>query len=197
MKVIAGLGNPGNEYAKTRHNAGFMLVDALAAEIGASAWKEKFQALVAEGRIGSEKVLLVKPQTYMNLSGEAIGPLLAFYKLPVEDLTVVHDDLDLVPGLIRIRHKGSSGGHNGLKSIISHVGSENFSRVRIGIGHPEPGRSVADYVTSPFNAEEAKGIQEAIVYLLPAMQCLVTAGVDMAMNKYNPKKNKKKKQEEE
>ena len=135
--------------------------------------------------INGQKVVLLKPTTFMNLSGNSISKVLSYYKIDVKDMLVIHDDLDLAVGAIRFRSHGGAGGHNGLKSIISHVGSENFSRVRIGIGHPEPGRSVADYVTSPFNAEEAKGIQEAIAYLLPAMQCLVTAGVDMAMNKYN------------
>ena len=131
MKIIAGLGNPGAEYAKTKHNVGFMLMDALAAHLNAASWREDFHSLVLEVRIGGEKVFLVKPLTYMNNSGEALGPMLSYYKLDTEDLVVAHDDMDIPAGTVRIRKKGGSGGHNGIKSIIAHVGSENFARVRI------------------------------------------------------------------
>ena len=142
MKIIAGLGNPGAEYAKTKHNVGFMFIDALADALGLSAsdWKDKFEAKVADARIGAQKVVLVKPQTYMNESGRAVGPLMNWYKLAPEDLIVVHDDMDIPAGTIRIRKKGSAGGHNGIKSILAHVGDEHFARVRIGIGRPLPGR---------------------------------------------------------
>ena len=139
VKLIAGLGNPGAEYAKTKHNAGFLLVDALAEKLGTDAWRERYDALVLDARMGGEKVLLVKPLTYMNESGRAIGPLLDWYKLGPEDLIVAHDDMDLPVGTIRIRKKGSAGGHNGIKSILAHVGDEHFVRVRIGIGRPLPG----------------------------------------------------------
>jgi len=142
MKLIAGLGNPGAEYANTKHNVGFMLIDALAEHLNASAWKEDFSSSVAEARIGGEKIFLVKPLTYMNNSGEAIGPMLSYYKLSSEDLIVVHDDMDIPVGTVRIRKKGSSGGHNGIKSILSHVDSEAFARVRIGIGRPPTGWTV-------------------------------------------------------
>ncbi len=170
MKIIAGLGNPGAEYAKTRHNVGFMFVDALADALGLSAsdWKDKFDAKVADARIGTEKVVLVKPQTYMNESGRAISPLMNWYKLEPEDLIVAHDDMDIPAGTIRIRKKGSAGGHNGIKSVLAHVGDEHFARVRIGI-------------------------REAIDYLIPAVECIVTHDVDMAMNQFNPKKKKKAK----
>ena len=194
MKVVAGLGNPGREYVQTKHNVGFMFVDALAREQGVTSWQEKWNALVAETRIGTEKVLLVKPQTYMNDSGKAIAPLMNFYKLPAEDLTVVHDDLDLPAGLVRIRRKGSSGGHNGIKSILALLGDEHFARVRIGIGRPAPGWTVVSHVLAPFSADNAPKIEEAIRYLIPAVQCIVTDGVDFAMNKYNPKKAKKAKE---
>ncbi len=196
MKIIAGLGNPGAEYAKTRHNVGFMLVDALAAKLGADDWREKYDAMVLETRIGLEKVLLVKPLTYMNESGRAIGPLLSWYKLEAEDLVVVHDDLDIPVGTIRIRKKGSAGGHNGIKSILSHVGDEHFARVRIGIGRPSPGWTVIHHVLAPFPSEDVPKIREAIDYLLPAVECIVTENVDMAMNKFNPHKKKKEKKEE-
>lgn len=193
MKIIAGLGNPGPEYAQTKHNVGFMIVDALAAALGAEWRQGKFEALVAETRIGSEKVVLVKPLTYMNESGRAIGPLMSWYKLAPEDLIVCHDDMDIPAGTIRIRRKGSAGGHNGIKSILAHVGDEHFVRVRLGIGRPLPGWSVVKHVLAPFMAEDAAKIAESIKQLVPAIECIVTDGVDMAMNKYNPKKQKKAK----
>ena len=192
MKVIVGLGNPGREYAATKHNVGFMFIDALAEKLSVTDWKEKFTAQIGEGRIGSEKVLLVKPQTYMNNSGEAVGPLMSFYKLPVEDCIVVHDDMDIPAGTIRIRKKGSAGGHNGIKSILAHIGDEHFARVRIGIGRPLQGWTVVNHVLAPFSEEDVPKINEAIKYLLPAVECIVNDDVDMAMNKFNPKKQKKK-----
>ena len=195
MKLIAGLGNPGAEYAHTKHNVGFMLVDALAEELGIDAWREKFNALVAEGRIGAEKVLLVKPLTYMNESGRALAPLLDWYKLAPEELIVVHDDMDIAVGTIRLRRKGSAGGHNGIKSLLAHIGSQEFSRVRIGIGRPLPGWTVVRHVLAPFSAEDGPKVHEAIAYLLPAVECIVTDGIDMAMNRYNPRRKKAAKQE--
>ena len=195
MKIIAGLGNPGAEYAKTKHNVGFMLMDALAAHLNAASWREAFHSLVLEVRIGGEKVFLVKPLTYMNNSGEALGPMLSYYKLDTEDLVVAHDDMDIPAGTVRIRKKGGSGGHNGIKSIIAHVGSENFARVRIGIGRPPAGWSVINHVLAPFSAEDVPRIREAIDYLLPAMECIAQDGTDLAMNRYNTHKKKARKQE--
>ena len=196
MKMIVGLGNPGSEYARTKHNVGFMFLDALAEKLGADNWKTKYDALVAEARIGTEKVLLVKPLTYMNESGRAVGPLMSWYKLAPEDLIVVHDDMDIPAGTIRIRRKGSAGGHNGMKSILYHVGDENFPRLRIGIGRPLPGWTVVKHVLAPFSEEDAPKIREAIAYLLPALECVVTDSVDLAMNRYNPKKQKAKKKQQ-
>ena len=195
MKMIAGLGNPGAEYAQTKHNVGFMLVDALAVRLNAPVWKEDFFSSVTEVRIGGEKVFLVKPLTYMNNSGEALGPMLSYYKMTADDLTVVHDDMDIPAGTVRIRKKGSSGGHNGIKSIIAHVGGENFARVRIGVGRPPAGWTVINHVLAPFLAEDAPKIREAIDYLLPAMECIAQDGTDLAMNRYNPHKKKARKQE--
>ena len=195
MKIITGLGNPGTEYAKTKHNVGFMFVDALAEKLGVTEWKDKFDAKVGEGRIGTEKVLLVKPQTYMNDSGRSVGPVMNFYKLAPEDLIVAHDDMDIPAGTIRIRKKGSAGGHNGIKSILAHVGDEHFSRVRIGIGRPLPGWTVVNHVLAAFSEEDAPKITEAINYLIPAVECIVNEDVDMAMNRYNPKKQKKQKKQ--
>ena len=191
MKIITGLGNPGTEYAKTKHNVGFMFVDALAEKLGVTEWKDKFDAKVGEGRIGTEKVLLVKPETYMNDSGRSVGPVMNFYKLAPEDLIVAHDDMDIPAGTIRIRKKGSAGGHNGIKSILAHVGDEHFSRVRIGIGRPLPGWTVVNHVLAAFSEEDAPKITETINYLIPAGECIVNEDVDMAMNRYNPKKQKK------
>ena len=193
MKLIVGLGNPGSEYAKTKHNVGWMFVDRMAERIGATGWKEKEKGMVAEGRVGAEKVLLVKPMTYMNNSGECVGPLMRWYKLGPEDVLVVHDDMDIPAGTIRIRKKGSAGGHNGIKSLIAHIGSEKFIRVRIGIGRPLPGRTVINHVSEPFAAEDVPRIAEAIEYLQPAVDCIINEDVDMAMNRYNPKKVKKAK----
>ena len=192
MKIIAGLGNPGAEYAQTKHNVGFMLVDALAERLNAPAWKEDFFSAITEVRIGGEKVFLVKPLTYMNNSGEALGPMLSYYKVDADDLVVVHDDMDIPAGTVRIRKKGGSGGHNGIKSILTHVGSEDFARVRIGIGRPPAGWTVINHVLAPFSSEDAPKIRAAIDYLLPAVECIVTDGVDLAMNKYNPHKKKEK-----
>jgi peptidyl-tRNA hydrolase, PTH1 family len=189
MKMIAGLGNPGNEYAQTKHNVGFMFVDALAKKMGIEdSWRTRQDALVAEGHIGAEKVLLVKPLTYMNESGRAIGPLLSWYKMTPADLIVVHDDMDIPAGMIRIRRKGSAGGHNGMKSVLYHVQNENFARLRIGIGRPLPGWTVVKHVLAPFPDEDAGKIQDAIAALLPAAECIVSEGVDLAMNRYNPRK---------
>ena len=197
MKVIVGLGNPGREYAQTKHNVGFMLVDALAEKMGITDWQSKFDALIAEGRMGTEKILLVKPQTYMNESGRAVSPLMNWYKLMPEQLIVAHDDMDIPAGTIRIRKKGSAGGHNGIKSVLAHLGDENFSRVRIGIGRPLPGWTVINHVLAPFQEEDVPKIKEAIQYLLPAVECIVTEDTDKAMNLYNPKKVKKQKQKAE
>ncbi len=190
MKMFAGLGNPGTEYAATRHNVGFMLADALAKRWDAASWRLKQDALTAEARLGTEKILLVKPLTYMNESGRAIGPLLSWYKLDAEDLIVAHDDMDLPTGTIRIRKKGSAGGHNGMKSVLYHVKDENFPRIRIGVGHPSNRSAVIRHVLSPFSAEDAEKIQSAIDYLLPAVECIINEGIDLAMNRYNPKKQK-------
>ena len=198
MKIIAGLGNPGAEYARTRHNVGFMLVDALADKLGAGGeWRLKQDAMIAETRIGMEKVILMKPMTYMNESGRAVGPLLSWYKLTSSDLIVMHDDIDIPVGTVRIRKKGSAGGHNGMKSVLYHVGDENFARVRIGIGRPKENWTVINHVLSTFSDEEKIEIDKEIEYLVPAVECIVTDGIDLAMNRYNPKKQKNKKNEQE
>ena len=191
MKIFVGLGNPTAEYAATKHNVGFMLADKLAEKISATEWREKFNALVAESFFDGEKILIVKPQTFMNLSGEAVGPLMNFYKLGVEDLTVAHDDMDLPLGMIRLRPKGSGGGHHGVESIIQHLGGEkNFPRVRIGVGRPPKNWTVNHHVLSPFTAEDAEKISATLAELVPAVLCIFKEGIDNAMNKFNPRKVK-------
>ena len=191
MKIFVGLGNPGAEYAKTKHNVGFMLADKLAEDLGVENWKNNFNALVAETFFEGEKILIVKPQTFMNNSGEAVGSLVNFYKISTEDLTVAHDDMDLPAGMIRLRPKGSGGGHHGVESIIQHLGGEkNFARVRIGIGRPPQNRTVINHVLSNFNAEDSEKISAALEELLPAVKSIFSNGIDYAMNKFNPKKLK-------
>ena len=191
MKIFVGLGNPTPEYAATKHNVGFMLADLLADKLGAEIWREKFNALVAEGFFNGEKILIVKPQTFMNLSGEAVAPIVNFYKICAEDLIVAHDDMDLPLGMIRLRPKGSGGGHHGIESIIQHLGGEqNFPRVRIGVGRPPQNRSVNHHVLSPFTQYDANIIAETLKNLVPAVTCIFSEGINNAMNKFNPKRKK-------
>ena len=188
MKVIAGLGNPGREYAQTKHNVGFLMVDALAAHLGVTEWREKYDALIARARIGSEAVLLVKPQTYMNESGRAIAPLMNFYKLEADDLIVAHDDMDIPVGTIRIRKKGSAGGHNGIKSIIAQLGTQNFMRVKVGVGEKPQGWDLADHVLGVMPPEDRKKADEALQDAIAATVLMIQGEADLAMNKYNAKK---------
>lgn len=191
MKIFVGLGNPTPEYSATKHNVGFMLADRLAEKISADNWREKFNALVAESFIDGEKILIVKPQTFMNLSGEAVAPIMNFYKLGVENLVVAHDDMDLPLGMIRLRPKGSGGGHHGVESIIQHLGGEqNFPRVRIGVGRPPKNWTVNHHVLSPFTQEDADKISAAIDELVPAVLCIFKEGINNAMNKFNPKRQR-------
>jgi len=149
MKLFVGLGNPGGKYARNRHNIGYMAVDRIAEDYGFSPWKAKFQGRISEGRLGREKVLLLKPETFMNLSGQSVGDAMRFYKLTPDDVTVLHDELDLVPGKARVKMGGGHAGHNGLRSIHAHIG-EAYQRVRLGIGHPGRKELVAGYVLHDF-----------------------------------------------
>ena len=191
MKIIAGLGNPGAEYAKTKHNVGFMFIDALADALGISAsdWKDKFEAKVADARIGTEKVVLVKPQTYMNESGRAVGPLMRWYKIDQPDVYVAYDDMDLAVGRLRIRKSGSDGGHNGIKSLFAN-GCTDFTRFRVGIGRPLPHHDVVDHVLTPFPEELREAYQQGIEDAATAIEGCLSLGVDKGMNRYNPKKKK-------
>ncbi len=187
MYVICGLGNPGREYEATRHNMGFLAVDVLAEKLGVSVRQLKFRALVGEGRIGSEKVLLVKPQTYMNLSGESLRPLMDFYKLEPERLIVIYDDIDLEVGSIRVRAFGGPGTHNGMRSIVNLLGSDRFPRVRIGTG-ANGTQPLADYVLGKWTEGERPLLADAVKNAADACETIVTEGIDKAMNRFNIKK---------
>lgn len=185
MFIVVGLGNPGAKYAETRHNIGFMVVDYLSRMLNVSVNKIKHKALIGECRIGMEKVILAKPQTYMNLSGESVLDIVEFYKLPSENLIVVYDDADLDTGVVRIRPKGSSGTHNGMKSIIYLLNTDDFPRVRIGIGKQPDFMDLADYVTSKFSKDEIPLMEDAVKRAAAALEEIVRNGINSAMNKYN------------
>jgi PTH1 family peptidyl-tRNA hydrolase len=184
-KLIVGLGNPGARYEKTRHNVGWMALDALAKKHGVEISKSGFQGLYGEWRRGAEKIILLKPSTYMNLSGKSVGPAANFYKIPPAEILVVYDDLDLPPGKLRIREKGSAGGHNGMKSLIEELGTQEFPRVRIGIGRPAPGWQVVDWVLAPFGADDLPLITAAVDEAVKAMETWLDEGTLAAMNKHN------------
>lgn len=188
MYLIVGLGNPGRDYEKTRHNVGFDTVDELIEEYRIPQSGVKFKAMYGKGMIGSEKVLVAKPLTYMNLSGEAVRGLVDYFKIDVkEELIVIYDDIDLEPGNIRIRAKGSAGGHNGMKNIIQQLGTQEFARVRIGVGAKPKGWDLADHVLSRFSKEDRSLVEESIEKSCKAVRCFVEEGIDAAMNKYNCK----------
>lgn len=184
MKIVVGLGNPGSEYSETRHNAGFMAIDELARRWRVDNWRSKNQALIAEYR-GDDQVLLVKPQTFMNLSGVAVGELARWYKVPAQDVIVAYDDLDLPAGKLRMRFKGGSGGHRGIESLLAHLGQDSFVRIRIGIGRPPAGWEVVNYVLGRFTADEAPLIEQAVKKAAEAIESAISDGVNKAMNKYN------------
>lgn len=189
MFIIAGLGNPTSQYEGTRHNIGFDVMDALAEKYNISINEKKHKALCGKGVIEGEKVLLVKPQTYMNLSGESIAEILNYYKLDAEeDFLVVFDDISLAPGNIRIRKKGSAGGHNGIKNIIAMTGTQNFKRIKVGVGEKPKGWDLADYVLGRFSDEDRKKVNDAIEDAIGAVSMILRGETDQAMNCYNAKK---------
>lgn len=189
MFVIVGLGNPGKKYDNTRHNAGFISIDALAEKYGISMSEKKHKALCGTGVIEGNKVLLVKPQTFMNLSGECVRAVMDFYKIdPEEDMLVIYDDISLAPGNIRIRKKGSAGGHNGIKSIIAHAGTQNFMRIKVGVGEKPSGWDLADYVLGHFSEEDNTKLKEIMPDVIQAATLMVQGDVDKAMNDFNAKK---------
>ena len=184
--IVVFLGNPGPKYNGTRHNAGFMAADAMAKELNVSINKMRFRALTASVSIGGEKVLLMKPQTYMNLSGEAVGQAAKFYKVNPEHIIVISDEVALPVGKLRIRKGGSAGGHNGLKNIIQHLGTDQFPRMRMGVGSaPHPDYDMADWVLGTFKNKDAEDMAELAERVSAAVQCYVKEGPDRAMNKFN------------
>lgn len=184
MYVIVGLGNPGKQYTFTRHNVGFDAIDLLAESNNIPMNKVKHQAVIGEGRINNQKVLLVKPTTYMNLSGRSVREIMNFYKVDIEKLIVIYDDIDTDVGKLRIRQKGSSGSHNGMKSIIYEIQSDQFPRVRIGVGKPQHG-NLADFVLGKFTKEDRPFVDESIERATKSVDAIIKDGIDIAMNRYN------------
>ncbi|OON97533.1 MAG: aminoacyl-tRNA hydrolase [Epulopiscium sp. Nele67-Bin005] len=187
MKLIVGLGNMGIKYSKTRHNIGFEVVDYIAQEHGISLSKNKFKAIIGDGKINGESVIIMKPQTYMNLSGEAIAPCMAWHKLTKEDIIIIYDDVSLEVGDVRIKKSGSAGGHNGIKSIIAHVGSQDFPRIKVGVGQKPQGWDLADHVLGKFSFAEQDILKEKFPLINEATESFVTKNIDVTMNNYNSK----------
>lgn len=193
MFIIAGLGNPTKQYEGTRHNAGFEVIDRLSEKYNIDVGTKKHRALIGKGVIAGQKVILAKPQTYMNLSGESIRSLLDYYKIDEEqELLIIYDDISLNPGQIRIRAKGSAGGHNGIKNIIAHLGSQVFPRIKVGVGEKPRGRDLADYVLGHFSKEEKVLMEEGYDNAVHAAEMIVSGSVESAMNEYNRKKKEEK-----
>lgn len=192
MFIIAGLGNPGKDYKNTRHNIGFDVIDVIAQKYNISVIEKKHRAIIGKGVINGYKVILVKPQTYMNLSGESIREIMDYYKVdPTEELIVISDDISLNPGNIRIRKKGSAGGHNGLKSIIQHLGTDQFMRVKMGVGEKPGDYDLADYVLGHFTADERKVMDEAAKTAEEAICLMLQGDAEAAMNRFNTKSTSK------
>jgi len=186
MHLIVGLGNPGAEYAKTRHNAGFLLVEKLAERWRANwTFEKKFDSQVTRADRNGMRVVLCEPQTFMNASGEAVGPIAAFYRIPLNRILVVVDDADLPFGEIRLRSRGSSGGHHGLESIEKHVGSREFPRLRIGIGRKDGAREITNYVLGKFSSGEAALVEKVLTAAADQVECWLSAGIEKAMNQFN------------
>ena len=188
MYIIAGLGNPGGKYEKTKHNMGFQVIDLLADKYHIEMNQKKHKAICGTGIIEGVKVLLLKPQTFMNLSGESIRDAVDFYKIdPETELIVIYDDIDLEPGQLRIRKQGSAGGHNGIKDIIRQLGTEKFLRIKVGVGAKPKGWDLADHVLGRFSTEDRKLVDEAIAKAAKAVDIIISQGTDAAMNEYNRK----------
>ena len=193
--LVAGLGNPEKKYTLTRHNSGFLCVDFLAEKHGFKINKLKFKAVIADTVINSHRCIVMKPQTYMNLSGESLREWVNYYKLdPETEMIVIYDDIDLEPGQIRIRKKGSAGGHNGIKSIIAQLGTQNFYRIKVGVGAKPRGWDLADYVLGRFSSDERIAVDKAICDAADAVEMILRDGIESAMNHYN-RKNKQEQQE--
>lgn len=188
MFIIAGLGNPTLRYEGTRHNVGFEVIDTLADKYNIAVETRKSRALIGKGIIAGQKVILVKPQTYMNLSGESIREIADFYKIEPENIIIIYDDISLDVGRLRIRKKGSAGGHNGIKNIIAHLGTQEFPRIKVGIGNKPEGWDLADYVLSKYSKAEQEALKEASDDVIGAVRLMIMDDIDAAMNRYNAKK---------
>ena len=185
MFIIVGLGNPTKEYEGTRHNVGFEVIDRIADKYNISVTDRKSRAFCGKGIIAGQKVLLVKPQTYMNLSGESVREIMDYYKIDIEELIVIYDDIDIDTGTVRIRKKGSGGTHNGMRSIVKCLGSGDFPRVRVGVSKPMKGQDLADFVLSRFRKEEQADLEIGFEKAYKAVEAMIKENVDIAMNKYN------------
>ena len=184
--LLVGLGNPGAKYASTRHNMGFLALDGLADREGFRFNKLRFRAWTAQWKVGDQQVLVMKPQTYMNLSGESVGEAARFYKIPADHVLVISDDVSLPAGKLRIRAGGSAGGHNGLKNIIQHLGTDRFPRIKVGVGSPQQADyDMVDWVIGSFSAQEKKIVDEALDRALDAAECIISRGVTEAQNRFN------------
>ncbi len=182
---LSDFGNPGTEYERTRHNVGFKAIDKIAENLKISMSKKKFDAIIGEGFCGSEKVMLVKPQTYMNLSGNSIKQIVDFYKIKLDKLIVIYDDIDIPIGKIKVKPSGSSGTHNGMRNIVSMLSSEDFTRVRIGTDKPKYNMNLADYVLMPLTKDEEQALEPAINNSAKAVERIINASVQIAMNEFN------------
>lgn len=185
MYLIVGLGNPGKQYEKTRHNVGFEVIDRLADQLFASVEEKKFRGYYGKAVIDGQKVILLKPQTFMNLSGESVRSAADFYKIQPDHIIVVYDDVSLDVGQLRIRTKGSAGGHNGIKNIIAHLGTQEFPRVKVGVGNKTPRMDLADYVLSHFSKADQDAMEDAFKEAAEAVKALISEGADRAMNRFN------------
>ena len=193
MYLIVGLGNPGMKYDATKHNMGFKVIDELVETYGIPSSGTSLKGMYGKGMIGGEKVILIKPMTYMNNSGECVRAFVDYYKVdPEEEMIIIYDDITLEPGSIRVRKKGSAGGHNGIKSIIAHLGTEKFKRIRVGVGEKPKNWDLVDFVLSPFKPEEKDAVREGIEKAAKAVEVILTDGADAAMNRYNKKAAKPK-----
>lgn len=188
MYIITGLGNPTREYENTRHNAGFSVIDVLADRMGVLVEEKKHKALCGRGVLGGQKVVLAKPQTFMNVSGESVRAMADFYKVPPQQVIVIYDDISLEPGQLRLRAKGSAGGHNGIKSIIAHLGTQEFPRIKVGVGDKPKNMDLAQYVLSRFSKGEQALMEDAFSEAADAAAMMLADGIDAAMNHFNAKK---------
>ena len=187
MYIIVGLGNPTREYEKTRHNVGFQVIDVLGDKLNTEITEKKNKALCGRGIIGGEKVILAKPQTFMNLSGESVRAISDYYKVEPENIIIIYDDVSLAPGQLRVRKKGSAGGHNGIKSIIAHLGTQEFPRIRVGVGEKPRGMDLADYVLGHFEGEDKEKMEEAYEKAVQAVRMALHGDVCEAMDQFNRK----------